>query len=248
MKKNLLLVLLVIAGFRTMAQSDSYGTGKGRLDLHPVYHGSLWLTWNGLTIAIDPYGGAQRYEAMGQPDLVLITDIHGDHMDSSTLVNMDLGKATMILPQAVKDRATAFLPATISMQVLANNATTSFKGIEVTALPMYNLPDTPGVRHPKGRGNGYVLNLGGKRVYISGDTEDIPEMRTLKEIDIAFICMNKPFTMDINQAAGAVLAFKPAIVYPFHFRQPGGYSNVNEFARIVKAGNPAIDVRIRKWY
>ena len=248
MKNNLLLILLLFLEFSAMAQSDTFNTGKGALEIHPVYHGSLWLKWNGLTIAIDPYGGAQRYEAMGQPDLVLITDIHGDHMDSSTLVNLDLQKATLILPQAVKERAAAFLPASVGMQVLPNHSDTEFRGIKITALPMYNLPDTPGVRHPKGRGNGYLLNLGGKQVYISGDTEDIPEMRALKGIDIAFICMNKPFTMDVEQASAAVLAFKPTVVFPFHFRQPGGFSDVNEFARLVKAGNPDIEVRLRKWY
>jgi L-ascorbate metabolism protein UlaG (beta-lactamase superfamily) len=113
---------------------------------------------------------------------------------------------------------------------------------------MYNLPETEDSRHPKGRGNGYVINLGGKSVYFSGDTEDIPEMRSLKNIDIAFVCMNLPFTMDVEQAAHAVLAFKPKIVYPYHYRGQNGLSDVEIFKKAVNAGNNKIDVRLRNWY
>ena len=101
--------------------------------------------------------------------------------------------------------------------------------------------------HPKGRGNGYVLELGGKRIYVSGDTEDIEEMRQLKGIDIAFVCMNLPFTMTVEQAADAVLAFKPKIVYPYHYRGRGGFSDVEKFKQIV-AREPSIDVRLLDWY
>ena len=113
---------------------------------------------------------------------------------------------------------------------------------------MYNLPDDKDARHSKGRGNGYVLTLGGKRIYISGDTEDIPEMRALKSIDVAFVCMNLPYTMDINQAAGAVLEFKPKVVYPYHYRGQGGLAEVEGFKKLVNAGSKSIDVRLRNWY
>jgi L-ascorbate metabolism protein UlaG (beta-lactamase superfamily) len=113
---------------------------------------------------------------------------------------------------------------------------------------MYNLPEAPDSRHTKGRGNGYILNLGGKMVYISGDTEDIPEMRALKNIDVAFVCMNQPYTMDINQAANAVLAFKPKIVYPFHYRGQNGLSDVEGFKKLVDAGKAPIEVRLKNWY
>lgn len=113
---------------------------------------------------------------------------------------------------------------------------------------MYNLPESPDSRHTKGRGNGYILQLGGKKVYISGDTEDIPEMRALEGIDVAFVCMNLPYTMDINQAASAVLEFKPKIVYPFHFRGQGGLSDVEGFKKLVNDGDASIDVRLREWY
>jgi len=115
-------------------------------------------------------------------------------------------------------------------------------------LPMYNLTADRQQFHPKGRGNGYVLTLGAKRIYISGDTEDIPEMRQLENIDVAFVCMNLPYTMDVEAAADAVLDFKPKIVYPYHYRGKGGMSDLEEFRSIVGAGDGDIEVRLLKWY
>ena len=112
----------------------------------------------------------------------------------------------------------------------------------------YYLPEDAESKHTKGRGNGYVLTLGGKMVYFSGDTEDIPEMRKLKNIDVAFVCMNLPFTMDINQAASAVLEFKPKIVYPYHYRGQEGLNDVEGFKKLVHEKNSSIDVRLRNWY
>ena len=113
---------------------------------------------------------------------------------------------------------------------------------------MYNLPEDSESRHTKGRGNGYVLNMGGKNVYFSGDTEDIPEMRALKNIDVAFVCMNLPYTMDIDQASSAVLDFKPKIMYPYHYRGQGGLADVDAFQKKVTDANDKIDVRLRNWY
>lgn len=121
---------------------------------------------------------------------------------------------------------------------------TSQLAIMVKAVPMYNLPQTMDSRHAKGRGNGYLLTIGGKSIYISGDTEDIPEMRALEDVDIAFVCMNLPYTMDINQAASAVLEFKPSIVYPYHHRG----QDINAFKKLVNNKNRKIDVRVRNWY
>jgi L-ascorbate metabolism protein UlaG (beta-lactamase superfamily) len=113
---------------------------------------------------------------------------------------------------------------------------------------MYNLPEDAESRHTKGRGNGYILTIGGKKFYFSGDTEDIPEMRSLKNIDVAFVCMNMPFTMEVSQAADAVLAFKPGIVYPYHYRGQGGLADVAAFKELMNKGNAKIDVRLRNWY
>ena len=132
---------------------------------------------------------------------------------------------------------------------MLNNGKSTFQsGIAITAVAMYNLPETEDSKHSKGRGNGYLLEFGGKRVYISGDTEDIAEMRSLKNIDVAFVCMNLPYTMDINQAASAVLEFKPKIVYPYHYRGKDGLSDTDTFKKLVKEGDAALEVRLRNWY
>lgn len=114
----------------------------------------------------------------------------------------------------------------------------------IRAVPMYNLPDDDESRHPKGWGNGYILTLGEENIYFSGDTEDIPEMRELEDIDIAFVCMNLPYTMDVEQAASAVLDFQPAIVYPYHHRG----QDIREFRKLVNRDNERIEVRLRDWY
>ncbi|MGV3587200.1 MAG: MBL fold metallo-hydrolase, partial [Adhaeribacter sp.] len=193
-------------------------------------------------IYVDPAGGANLFTGLDAPELILITDIHGDHMDLKTLEAINTSKATLIVPQAVAD----MLPATLKPKVvvLANGAKTTKFGVTITAIPMYNLPETADSRHPKGRGNGYVINVGDKNIYFSGDTEDIAEMRALKNIDVAFVCMNLPYTMDVNQAAQAVLAFKPKVVYPYHYRG----QDVNVFKSQVNTGDNKIEVRLRNWY
>jgi L-ascorbate metabolism protein UlaG (beta-lactamase superfamily) len=221
--------------------------GKGGLLIvQPVFHGALVLTWEGKTIYVDPYGGANAFDRLSDPDLVLITDIHGDHLNQETLDAIETGKAIFVVPQAVADQMPDQLKA--RLVILGNGNTTTQLGIGISALPMYNLPEAPDSKHPKGRGNGYVLDLGGKRVYISGDTEDIPEMRALKNIDVAFVCMNLPYTMDVNQAASAVLEFKPKTVYPYHYRGQDGLSDTEKFKKLVNTGDPKIDVRLKNWY
>ncbi|MET4075429.1 MBL fold metallo-hydrolase [Hymenobacter sp. UYCo722] len=228
------------------AAADQIATKKGPLTVQPITHGSVVFTWNGKTIYVDPYGGAEAYAGLAAPDVILITDIHGDHLDPKTLAGLAVGKALMVVPKAVAEK----LPAEYKTQVriLNNGQKLDTLGLSVSAIPMYNLPEAADAPHTKGRGNGYVLNLGGKTVYLSGDTEDIAEMRALKGIDVAFVCMNLPYTMDVNQAAQGVLAFKPGIVYPYHYRGQNGLSDVASFKKQVNAGNKKIDVRLRNWY
>ncbi|KAA9331772.1 MBL fold metallo-hydrolase [Adhaeribacter soli] len=250
MKYFTLLVLLLSFVFSPalaqLAKPDVLETKKGPLTIQPVTHGSLVLTWNKQTIYVDPYGGWSLYTGQPAPNLILITDIHADHLDSATLNAINTAKAKFIVPQAVADMLPDNLKA--KAMVLANGATTKYQDIEIKAIPMYNLPETADSRHPKGRGNGYVLTIGGKNIYISGDTEDTPEMRALKNIDVAFVCMNLPFTMPVEQAAQGVLAFKPKIVYPYHYRGQEGLSDVKTFEQLVKKGNSKIEVRLRNWY
>ena len=245
--KNLLLLLVFFSGFHVFAQTDVIATSAGDLSITPVLHSSIVFQWDDKTVYIDPYGGAEMYENFPAPDLVLITDVHGDHLNPETLSVLNLENTELIAPQAVID-----MLGEVSFKEtspLANGEDMEWENIQVEAIPMYNLPETDDSRHPKGRGNGYVITFGDKRVYISGDTEDIEEMRQLQNIDVAFVCMNLPYTMDVTQAADAVLDFKPAIVYPFHFRGGDGmFSDVEEFKKLVNEGNNAIDVRLRNWY
>jgi len=225
---------------------DKIETSKGPLTIQPLNHATLTLTWQGKTVYVDPTGGAATFQGLPAPDLILITDIHGDHFNQETLHAIPADKAKLIVPQAVADK----LPDNLKENavVLNNNESTSRLNIGIKAIPMYNLPDSPNSRHVKGRGNGYVLDFGNKKVYLSGDTSGIPEMRSLKNIDVAFVCMNLPYTMDVEEAAKAVLAFKPDIVYPYHYRGQGGLSDVEGFKKMVNDGDNDIEVRLRDWY
>jgi L-ascorbate metabolism protein UlaG (beta-lactamase superfamily) len=241
-----IIVLLAITVFAQKPAPDKIETSAGQLSIQPIFHGALVLSWKGKTVYVDPYGGAKAYAGIAPPDMILITDIHGDHLNAETLGAIKTDKAVIVVPQAVADQ----LPENLKGKavVLNNGNRINQLDIEISAIPMYNLPEAPDARHTKGRGNGYVLNFGGKQVYISGDTEDIPEMRALKNIDVAFVCMNLPYTMDINQASSAVLEFKPKIVYPYHYRGQAGLADVEAFKKLVNDKNVSIDVRLRNWY
>jgi L-ascorbate metabolism protein UlaG (beta-lactamase superfamily) len=251
MKAGMLVLLSALAMYSATAQRiapDTIPLLDGSLIVQPITHASVVLTAKGKTIYVDPVGGAAKYQGLATPDIILITDIHGDHFDPATLEAIKNDRTVLILPQAVADKLP---PAdkTTGMVILANGGNTDQGGIDITAIPMYNLPaSTTDPRHPKGRGNGYVLSVGGKKIYLSGDTQGIPEMRALTGIDVAFVCMNLPYTMDINEAADAVLAFKPKIVYPYHYRGQDGMSDINAFKKLVQAGNKHIEVRLRNWY
>lgn len=226
--------------------SDIVKTKNGYLKILPVLHSSLVLTYNNKTIYIDPYGGGKMYEGIKAPDIILITDIHGDHLNQKTLDSIDTSRAIFIVPPEVKNKMLEKYQSQIV--VLKNGQGVHRLDFFINAVPMYNLPEEIDAKHPKGRGNGYVLEIDDKQIYISGDTEDIPEMRMLKNIDIAFVCMNLPYTMDIYQAANAVLEFQPKIVYPFHYRGKEGFSDVAAFKKIITTKNTKIEVRLKNWY
>jgi L-ascorbate metabolism protein UlaG (beta-lactamase superfamily) len=247
--KSLFITLLCIPVFfygnAQLSNPDSLGTKMGPLIIQPIQHASLILTVNGLTIYADP-SNPDNYKGMAPPDIILVTDIHGDHFDIKTIEAVKKASTVLVIPQVVADK----LPATDRdhLVIMKNGDQTKISGISIRAIPMYNLPESPTAMHTKGRGNGYVLNIGGKLIYLSGDTQGIPEMPSLKNIDVAFICMNLPYTMDVKEAADAVLAFKPKIVYPYHYRGKDGLSDVNAFKSLVEAGDKNIEVRLRNWY
>jgi len=216
------------------------------ITIKAVEHATAVVEWNGYTIYVDPVGGASMFEGMNVPDLILITDIHGDHFNLETIDSLKTEKAKIIVPQAVADKMpTKYTP---QIDVLRNGEQKTRFDITVEAIPMYNLREEALKFHTKGRGNGYVITLGNKRVYFSGDTEDIPEMRALKNIDKAFVCMNLPYTMPVERAADAVLAFQPKQVYPYHYRGRPDVSDVTKFKDLIKKGNSEIEVVQLDWY
>jgi L-ascorbate metabolism protein UlaG (beta-lactamase superfamily) len=233
---------LIVATLLVLAQ-ETLKTDKGDLTIVPIQHATFVMKWEGKTIFVDPTGNADVLKDKGKPDLILITDIHGDHFDPKALAAVRTPESVLIVPSAVADKMGADKG---SAKALANGEKTTVGDIGVEAIPMYNLTADRMKFHTKGRGNGYVLTIGGKRIYISGDTEDIPEMRALKDIDAAFVCMNLPYTMDVEHAADAVLAFKPKVVYPYHYRGKE-MSDVEKFKSLVSK-DKNIEVRLLKWY
>jgi L-ascorbate metabolism protein UlaG (beta-lactamase superfamily) len=220
---------------------DAIPAQGGDLVIHPINHATLALQSGGRTMYVDPVGGAARFASLPRPDLILLTDIHGDHLDVATLQAVATEKTAFVAPPAVAEKLPAeWRPRTT---VLANGQTNAVLGLAIEAVPAYNLAEDRLKFHAKGRGNGYLLTLSGKRVYVSGDTEDIPEMRGLKQIDVAFVCMNLPYTMTVDQAARAVREFRPKIVYPYHCRG----SDLEKFKQLV-GGDLGIEVRVRDWY
>lgn len=252
--KSTLILILVIALFSCknekenidIVKSEEKSNIKENIKVIPITHGTLVLETDTEVIYIDPTGGTKNFKDQKSPTLVLITDIHGDHFSKSTLEALNLSDVTIIGPKVVTDK----IPSTTSKTIVTvnNDDIYTHNSISIEAIPMYNLREEALEYHTKGRGNGYVLKINDERIYISGDTEDIPEMRSLKNIDKAFICMNLPWTMTVDSAADAVLEFKPKTVYPYHYRGSEGMSDVNLFKKIVNDGNNAIDVILLDWY
>src|SRR5580700_2340708 len=195
------------------AEPQVFSTSAGPVTITPVYHASTLLEAGGKTIYLDPARPA-KLPGLAKADLILITDIHGDHMDPDSIKQISKADTQILAAPAVVVTVTSAKP-------IANGETKSWQGWTIEAIPAYNLkrgPEPGKLFHDKGRGNGYVLTYGGKRFYFSGDTEGIPEIRALKNIDVAFVCMNLPYTMPPEEAAAAVKAFHPKIVIPYHYR------------------------------
>ncbi len=223
------------------ARGDRLSTSAGDVVINPINHATLELGWNNLVILVDPVGGVERFRKFASPNLILLTDIHGDHFNVDTLKALSTATTRLVGPAAVVKQ----LPSELQSKAvtLTNGASTELLGVRLEAIAAYNTSPDRTRYHPKGRGNGYVLGLGGKRIYISGDTEDTPEARALKEIDVAFLCMNLPYTMTVQQAAQLVRQFRPKVVYPYHCRG----SDLREFERLV-GSDVGVEVRIRDWY
>ena len=246
------VTLLPFAARAMKHASDVFETKVGKFTVHPVSHASFVMETPLGTIFVDPVGAAPVYTQFPEADLVLITHQHGDHFSDETLKGVVREKTQMITNPAVHGMLADDMKA--KAKPIANGEQTTFNGITIDAIPAHNLTEERMKFHPPGRDNGYVLTFGGSgggegeetfRVYISGDTEDVAEMRALKNIDLAFVCMNLPFTMEAETAADAVNEFKPAAVYPYHYRgRDGGTQDPAVFAGLVNGS----EVKMGEWY
>jgi L-ascorbate metabolism protein UlaG (beta-lactamase superfamily) len=239
------LVFALGCAAATLYAAEEFKTSNGILKITPINHASLMIEAGGKVIHVDPWSGGnqaqgtqEKYAALPKADLILITDFHPDHMDTTAIGWVKKPGTKIIAPFVV----TSGLK---TGDVIKNGETQTWGAFSIEAVPMYNLTRGPKAGmfyHDKGRGNGYVIAYGGKRFYFSGDTEAIPEMKALKNIDVAFVCMNVPYTMTPEEAAEGVKAFAPKIVYPYHYRG----SDLKVFETALK-GLP-IEVRILDWY
>lgn len=242
--RTILLILLVFCLHSSQSinaqntKCDVFETGAGELEICFVGHASLYFTLNELVVHVDPYSRMSDYSLLPKADVILITHEHRDHLDTS-VINLVRKENTEII---LNENAFNLLGEGISIK---NGETISVSGFELEAVPAYNivnLRDNGQPYHPKGVGNGYIVSISGKRIYIAGDTENIPEMAELRDIDIAFLPMNLPFTMTPEMLALAALSFKPRILYPYHF----GKTDTNILLELLSEA-PEIEVRIRKF-
>lgn len=223
------------------SQQQTIPAAGGAVLITPITHGSVQVEHGGRVIHVDPWSKGD-YTRAKQADLILVTDIHQDHLDPAAIAKIRKASAPVVAPQAAVEKIEG---AGAAVVVMANGETKQVVGTSIEAVPMYNLQRGPAPGqffHTKGRGNGYILNLGGKRIYFAGDTECVPEIKALKNIDVAFLPMNLPYTMPPAEAAECVKAFRPKIVYPYHYRD----SKLEEFATALKGSG--VEVRLLNWY
>jgi L-ascorbate metabolism protein UlaG (beta-lactamase superfamily) len=214
-----------------------YPSSAGNVKFTPIAHASVVIEAGGKVIYVDP-APPGNFDGLPKADLILVTDIHGDHMNAGAISSVSKPGTQIFAPAAVVQTVTTAMP-------IANGETKTWDRFTIEAIPAYNLtrgPQPGRLFHDKGRGNGYVLTFGGARFYFSGDTEAVPEMRALRNIDVAFICMNLPYTMTAQEAADAVKAFRPKIVVPYHHRG----TDMNQFTQALQETGQ--EVRMMQWY
>ena len=218
-------------------EKDRFTTSGGDLEMTMIGHGTLMFTFNDLVIHIDPVGREADYSKLPKADLILVTHEHGDHLDKGVIDQIRKSATEIYLNPASAEQINGGI-------AMKNGDIRETNGIKIEAVPAYNVEHKrPNGEpfHPKGRGNGYILTLGGKRIYIAGDTENIAEMKSIRNIDIAFLPMNLPYTMTPEMVADAARTFRPKILYPYHF----GQTDPNKLVDLLK-DEKDIEVRIRR--
>ena len=228
-----------VSGTNVLA-GDHLVTDAGDVVIRPINHATFVMKWQGKMIYNDPVGTSATFAGLPRADLIFVSHTHSDHFSTSAIDIVRGTNAILVVPQAVYTGLSA-AQKNLAI-VLSNGDTTNVMGIGIEAVPAYNS------NHPLGTGNGYVLTIGGRRIYASGDTGNIPEMRALPNINVAFVCMNIPFTMTVSDATNAVRAFRPNVVYPYHYRdQSNAVTNAAAFKQML-GQDLGIEVRLRKWY
>ena len=234
---SLSLMISFSANAKEMFESDVIETSQGKLTIRFIGHGTLMFTFNGKVIHVDPVGREADYSKFPKADMILVTHDHGDHLDPAVLAILRQDKTVLLLPEACAVKVKGGT-------VMKNGATMTIDGMKIEAVAAYNLVHmrSEGVPyHPNGAGNGYIITFGDKRVYVAGDTENTPEMKGLKNIDVAFLPMNLPYTMTPEMVSDAARALKPKVLYPYHFGDTDTTRLVNLLADMKD-----VEVRIRQ--
>ena len=239
-----LTLILFIGGIALAFLSSDYEediipTSEGDLKITCIGHGTLMFTFDEKIIHIDPVFRYADYTKMPKADLILVTHEHGDHLDDVAIQDLMKEGTAIICTSKCLDRINIK-----GSTVMKNGDNKILQGIAIEAVPAYNIKHMRSENnpfHPKGEGNGYILTFGDKRIYVAGDTENTPEMKALTNIDVAFLPMNLPYTMTPEMVADAAKAFKPKILYPYHF----GNTDTSQLVDLLK-DTPEIEVRIRK--
>ena len=218
-------------------QKDVIKTSQGNLEITFIGHGTLMFSYNNKVIHVDPWTRFTDYKNMPDADIILVTHEHGDHLDKNAISTIKKNDTKIILTEVCSKQVSEGI-------VMKNGDIKTVSGFKIEAVPAYNIVNMRSENnpfHPKGNGNGYIITFGYKKVYVAGDTENTPEMKMLKDIDIAFLPMNLPFTMTPEMVADAAKAFKPEILYPYHY----GQTDTSKLVELLKDIKD-IEVRIRK--
>ena len=236
----LILFVLMFFTFSSAAnepyETDIIKTSAGDLTITFIGHGTLMFTFGTKIIHVDPFTKVADYATFPKADVILITHEHYDHLDLKALALVRTEKTKMVLNEACSKQVKNGI-------IMKNGDVQTVNGLKIEAIPAYNLihkRENGQPFHPKGVGNGYIITFGDKRVYVAGDTENIPEMKSLREIDCAFLPMNLPYTMTPEMVADAAKAFRPKILYPYHF----GDTDTSKLLKLLQ-DQKEIEVRIR---
>ena len=235
---SIFIMMIAVTAAAQEFEKDTIGTAAGNLDITFIGHGTLLFSFGGTVIHVDPVSKLADYTRLPKADVILVTHEHGDHLDLRALELVRTDTTFLVIPESCAHRIAHGI-------VMKNGDSTTVGGLKIEAVPAYNIVHmrSEGIPfHPKGVGNGYIITFGDKRVYVAGDTENIPEMKRFRAIDIAFLPMNLPYTMTPEMVADAVKSFNPGILYPYHF----GETDTAKIVDLLKGTRTEVRIRSMK--